>query len=75
MQYLGRLKHAHVHSVFVLCKCLEQASLVAQSKEHASQCRRLELNPWVRKTSWRREWQLTPVFLSGKSRGQRSLAG
>ena len=23
---------------------------------------------------WRREWQPTPVFLTGKSRGQRSLA-
>ena len=25
--------------------------------------------------SWRREWQPTPVFLSGESHGQRSLAG
>ena len=25
--------------------------------------------------SWRRKWQPTPVFLSGKSHGQRSLAG
>ena len=24
---------------------------------------------------WRRKWQLTPVFLPGKSHGQRSLAG
>ena len=24
---------------------------------------------------WRREWQPTPVFLPGKSYGQRSLAG
>ena len=24
---------------------------------------------------WRREWQPTPVFLPGKSHGQRSLAG
>ena len=30
MRCLGRLKHVHVHSVFGLCKCLEQASLVAQ---------------------------------------------
>ena len=27
------------------------------------------------KISWRRAWQLTQVFLPGKSRGQRSLAG
>ena len=27
------------------------------------------------KIPWRRKWQPTPVFLPGKSRGQRSLAG
>ena len=26
-------------------------------------------------TQWRRKWQPTPVFLPGKSHGQRSLAG
>ena len=30
-------------------------------------------NPWVEKISWRRKWQPTPVFLPGKSHGQRSL--
>ena len=34
---------------------------------------------WVRslgwKTPWRRKWQPTPVILSGKSHGQRSLVG
>ena len=30
---------------------------------------------WVRKISWRRKWQPPPVFLPGKSYGQRSLAG
>ena len=30
-------------------------------------------DPWVRKIPWRREWQPTPVFLPGKSHGQRSL--
>ena len=29
----------------------------------------------VEKMPWRREWQLTPGFLPGKSRGQSSLAG
>ena len=29
--------------------------------------RRGGLNPWVRKISWRRVWQPTPVFLPGKS--------
>ena len=33
------------------------------------------LNPWVMKIPWRRKWQPTPVFLAGKSHGQRSLEG
>ena len=32
-------------------------------------------DPWVRKMPWRREWQLTPVFIPGKSQGKRSLVG
>ena len=32
-------------------------------------------DPWVRTISWRRKWQPTPVFLPGKSHGQRSLVG
>ena len=34
-----------------------------------------ELDPWVRKTPWRRKWQPTPVFLPGESHGQRHLLG
>ena len=29
----------------------------------------------IGKTPWRREWQPSPVFLPGKSHGQRSLVG
>ena len=36
--------------------------------------KRRRFNPWVRKIPWRRKWQPTPVFLPGKSHGQRSLA-
>ena len=36
---------------------------------------RHSLDPWIRKTSWRRSRQSTPVFLPGKPRGQRKLAG
>ena len=39
------------------------------------QCRRLGFDPSVRKIPWRRKWQPTPVFLHGKSHGQRNLAG
>ena len=31
------------------------------------------VDPWVRKTPWRRAWQPTPVFLPGESHGQRTL--
>jgi len=36
-------------------------------KESACQCKRYEFNPWVGRIVWRRKWQLTPVFLPGKS--------
>ena len=39
------------------------------------QCRRPGFNPWVRKVSWRRKWQPTPVFLPGKSHGRRNWLG
>ena len=31
-------------------------------------------DPWVRKISWRRKWQPTPVSLPGESHGQRNVA-
>ena len=34
-----------------------------------------DLIPGLGKIPWRREWQPTPVFLSGEFHGQRSLAG
>ena len=42
------------------------ASLVTQTIKNP-QCRRSRFDPWVGKISWRREWQPTPVFLSGES--------
>ena len=44
-------------------------------KESSCQCRRRGFNPWIGRIPWRRKWQPTPVFLPGKSHGQRSLAG
>ena len=49
-----------------------------RGKESTCQCRRLKRygsDPWVRKIPWRRKWQPAPVFLPGKSHGQRSLVG
>ena len=47
-------------------------------KEPACQCRRHKrcgFKTWVGKDLWRRKWQPTPVFFSGKFQGQRSLLG
>ena len=50
----------------------------ASGKELSCQCRRCKrcgFDPWVRKIPRRRKWQPTPIFLLGKSHGQRSLSG
>ena len=44
-------------------------------KESTCQCRRHRFNPWFGMIPWRRKWQPTLVFLSGKSHGQRGLVG
>ena len=47
-------------------------------KESTPQCRihkRRGFYPWVEKIPWSMKWQSTPVFLPGKSHGQRSLVG
>ena len=48
----------------------EGASLVAQWSRICLPMRRHGLNPWIRKIPWRRKWQLTPIFLPGKSHGE-----
>ena len=44
-------------------------------KEPTWQCRRPGSDHWVGKIPCRRKWQLTLVFLPGKSHGQGSLVG
>ena len=47
-------------------------------KESGCQCKRLRrrrFDSWVRKISWSRKWQYTPLFLLGKCHGQRGLVG
>ena len=58
-------------------KGLPGGSSGLKKKKSACQCRRKRhrFDPQVRKISWRRAWQATPVFLPGESHGQRSLAG
>ena len=63
------------------CILLQGSPSNSVSKESACNagdcllCRKCRFNPWVRKIPWRRKWQPTPVFLPGKSHGQRNLAG
>ena len=47
----------------------------SDSKSVCLQCGRPGFDTWVGKIPWRRIWQPTPVFLLGKSHGQRSLVG
>ena len=68
-------------TLFIFSFCGE--SYIGLPRQHSgkkSSCqyrrdRRCKIDPWVGKIPWRRKWQLTPVFLSGKSHGQRSLVG
>ena len=53
--------------------------MVLHGKEPGFQFRRhkrCQFDPWVRKISWERAWQPTPIFLPGESHKQRrSLVG
>ena len=49
------------------------AGTAVKKKKSTCQCRRHQFDPWVGKIPWRKKWQPTPVFLPGKSHGQRSL--
>ena len=54
------------------------ASLVAQLGKNLPALQDTQvryLNPWVRKISWRRKWQPTPVLYPREFHGQRNRAG
>ena len=61
-----------------MCVCILEGSPggsdCKESACHCRRCRRGGFDPWIGKIPWRREWLSTPVFLPGKSHGQRSLA-
>ena len=59
--------------IFSTCIFKTGSSLVAQELRICLQCRRHEFDTWARKIPWRRKQQPSPVFLPGKSHGQRSL--
>ena len=71
----------YMHLAMVHCSFRQGTFLPPRwlsGKESACQCRRCRRHwfiSWVGKLPWRRKWQHSPVFLPGKSHGQRSLAG
>ena len=58
-------------SIFHLRHCSPGGSVVKNLPTNAGD----GFYPWVGKIPWRRKWQPTPVFLPGKSHGQRRLEG
>ena len=48
---------------------------MAETVKNLPAMQETRFDPWVRKIPWRGVWQPTPVFLPGKSHGQRSLVG
>ena len=76
------LRHTHTHTLhrqahihMRMCTHLPTLNTAFSGKESACQYRRGRFNPWVGKIPWRSKWQPTPVFLPGKSHGQKSLLG
>ena len=46
----------------------------SDGKSTCLQCERPRFSPWVRKISWRKKWQPTPVLLPGKFHGRNIYA-
>ena len=64
-----------VGGLYMVCTPESDFPCGSDVKSICLQCGRPGFNPWVGKIPLRRKWQPTPVFLPGKSHGQRRLAG
>ena len=67
-----------VEVLWEICRTPRRASqvaLVVKNLPVSAGDLRWGFDPWVRKISWRKNWQPTPVFLPGEPHGQRSLVG
>ena len=51
------------------------SQVVLEVKNLPTNAERFRFDPWVGKIPWSMKWQHTPVFLSGKSHGQKSPVG
>ena len=68
----------HQISLPLACWCIRRTNRRLSGQESACQCRRHKrhgFDLWIRKISWSRKWQPTPVFLPGKFHKQKSLLG
>ena len=69
LHYLPEFAQTHVHWGFL-------GNLAAMRENWVRlQFERPGFNPWAGKIPWRRAWQPTPVFMPGKSHGQKNLVG
>ena len=75
MVFSARFWISFVRFIFRYLSAIHLAGLPRwlSGRESACQCRRHGFSPWVERIPWRKKWQPTPVFLPGKSHGQRSL--
>ena len=75
LQSMGSQRVRHDWSDLAAAEVTNLDSLVLRRWRLCLQFRRHGFYPWDGKISWRREWQLRPVFLPGEFPGQRSLVG
>ena len=62
-----------MHGLGMLQLGFLRGSVGKESTCNAGDASRHRFDPQVRKISWRRKWQPTPIFLPGESHGQRIL--
>ena len=74
-QMQSHISYSGIHSLIKWRKKEWRLPWWHSGRETACQYSRLGFNSWIRKIPWRRKWQPSPVFLPGKSHGQRSLVG
>ena len=75
IEYLICAKPCHLYFILIIYHYLMGLPRWPSGKGSACQCRRRGFDPWVGTIPCRRKWLPTTVFPTGKSYGQRSLAG
>ena len=66
---------AHNPKIFAIRFFIERASLVDQMVKNLPEISKTRVWSQVRKISWKKAWQPTPVFLPGESHEQSSQVG